>query len=241
MSQVGKIYSLIPKIMSEVGAIEKGRKNTQQNYSFRGIDDVYAAMQAPLSRHGVFYTPTVLEQMREEREGRSGGNLIYTVLKVQFRFFADDGSFVDAVTVGEAMDSGDKSANKAMSAALKYAILQIFCIPTEDDNDTENHSPEVKPRIQAAPAAKDVQKPKSRAIAPKKADEPAKEPRPREALNAELMKLYRPYLAAYPETRFIELLQTRYGVGETRLMTVEQIENLLSFMGERLQSAAGGA
>lgn len=42
--------------------------------------------------------------------------------------------------IGEAMDSGDKSCNKAMSAAQKYAFLQIFCIPTEEPKDTENET-----------------------------------------------------------------------------------------------------
>ena len=36
--------------------------------------------------------------------------------------------------------------NKAMSTAYKYALMQIFCIPTEDDKDTENSSPEPKPK-----------------------------------------------------------------------------------------------
>jgi hypothetical protein len=98
------------------------------------------------AKHGLFVVPTVLERIREERKtvkdnGREGV-LIYTTLTVRHTFTADDGSFVEAVTIGEAMDSGDKSSNKAMSAAMKYALLEVFCVPTEDDNDTENHSHE---------------------------------------------------------------------------------------------------
>jgi hypothetical protein len=44
------------------------------------------------------------------------------------------------------MDSGDKASNKAASAALKYALLQLFMIPTEEEKDTEFQSPEVKPK-----------------------------------------------------------------------------------------------
>lgn len=147
--KAGQIYELIPKIMADVGAIGKDRQNQQQGYRFRGIDDVYNAMQGPLARHGVFYVPKVLKRDREERQGRSGGVLIYTTLEVQFTFYAPDGSSIEAVTVGEAMDSGDKSSNKAMSAALKYALLELFCIPTEEDNDTENNSPQPAPKRQA--------------------------------------------------------------------------------------------
>jgi hypothetical protein len=69
---------------------------------------------------------------------------------MRFQFFADDGSSVSVTTIGEGMDSGDKSSNKAMSAALKYALVQMFCIPTADDKDSENDSHEV------APAKKDI-------------------------------------------------------------------------------------
>lgn len=62
--------------------------------------------------------------------------------------------------------------------------------------------------------------------------------RSREQLNRVLMNLYRPYLTKFPETRFVELLQTRYNVGETRLMTLEQIEDLVSYMEQQLSSAA---
>jgi hypothetical protein len=32
------IHELMPKVMADIGAIGKGERNTQQNYSFRGID-----------------------------------------------------------------------------------------------------------------------------------------------------------------------------------------------------------
>lgn len=138
-----EIYRVIPKIMAEVGAIEKGRNNKQQDYRFRGIDDVYFALQPLLAKHGVFYAPRVTKESRTEKSSRNGGTLFYTILTMDFTFYAVDGSSFVCTTVGEAMDSGDKSTNKAMSAALKYALLQVFCIPTEEPKDSENDSPEV--------------------------------------------------------------------------------------------------
>jgi hypothetical protein len=144
----GAIYGLIPQAMMRVGAIEKNRKNPQQGYNFRGIDDVYSAVHGIFAELGIFCAPTVLDKAREERTTAKGTALIYTILTVQHRFYAYDGSFVDVVTVGEAMDSGDKSANKAMSAAMKYAVIELLAIPTEADNDTENHSHEVQTKAQ---------------------------------------------------------------------------------------------
>lgn len=141
-----QIYQLIPKVMADVGAIEKARRNEQQKYYFRGIDDVLAAFQPVLAKHQVFYVPEVLEKQVTERESASNRTLIYTTLTVAYTFYAPDGSNIRAVVVGEAMDSGDKSSNKAMSAALKYALLQIFCVPTEANEDADAQSHELKPR-----------------------------------------------------------------------------------------------
>ena len=144
------IFNAIPKIMAEVGAIEKTRTNTQgSGYKFRGIDDVYAALHPVLVKNNVFFVPSVLESIREERISKAGGNLIYTILKVKYTFYAEDGSSFECITAGEAMDSGDKSCNKAMSAALKYALFQVFCIPTEEEKDTEYNTPEVLPKAVA--------------------------------------------------------------------------------------------
>ncbi len=152
MNEAGLIYQAITKVMAAVGAIEKGRRNTQQNYAFRGIDDVFLAFQRPLAENGVFYVPEVLDKVINERPTKSGGVMIYTVLTVAYTFYASDGSHVRAVVQGEAMDSGDKSSNKAMSAALKYALLQIFCVPVEqEDADQETH--ELAGQTQPKPTA----------------------------------------------------------------------------------------
>ena len=62
--------------------------------------------------------------------------------------------------------------------------------------------------------------------------------RPREELNRILMNLYLPYLNQFPDTQFAKLLQERYTVAETRLMSVEQLEDLVLFMEAKLQSVA---
>ncbi len=63
-------------------------------------------------------------------------------------------------------------------------------------------------------------------------------PRRREELNRVLMNLYRPYLTRFPQTQFADLLQERYNVGETRLMSIEQLEDLIQLMEAKLKSVA---
>lgn len=139
----GEIYSRINAVMQDVGAIGKDSRNTQQGYNFRGIDDVYNELHAILAKRGVFTVPTVLEERSEERTTKAGTTLIYRVLRIQYEFFAVDGSSVTAVLMGEGMDSGDKASNKAQAVAHKYALLQVFAIPTQEPKDPENDSPEI--------------------------------------------------------------------------------------------------
>ena len=145
------IYQRIPAIMEDIDAIKKGRSNSQQNYKFRGIDDVYNELHNLLAKHKVFTMPEVLEERSEERSSRSGGALIYRILKMRYSFFTEDGSCVQAVVIGEGMDSGDKASNKAMAVAHKYALLQVFTIPTEESKDPENESPAVLPKSRERP------------------------------------------------------------------------------------------
>lgn len=136
------IYKAISKVMAEVGAIGKDKRNQQQGFQYRGIDDVMNALYPVLSKHGLFLTPEVLEHHREERQTARGGNLIYSILKVRYTMYAEDGSNVSATVIGEGMDSADKSSNKAMSVAMKYAMFQLFCIPTEEMVDPDAYTPE---------------------------------------------------------------------------------------------------
>ena len=138
----GLIYGQISKIMKDCPAIGKNNVNQQQRFNYRSIDDVMNALQNILPKYGVFYVPEVLESSREERQTKTGGNLIYSVLKVKYTFYAEDGSHVSAVVQSEGMDSADKSSNKAMSAACKYALFQVFNIPTVEMIDPDAETPE---------------------------------------------------------------------------------------------------
>lgn len=136
----GKIYAAINAVMNDVGAVGKNDVNNFDKYKFRGIDAVMNALSPAMVKNHVFVTPEVLESSREERTNKNGGLMIYSVVKVKYTFYTDDGSNVVAVVIGEAMDRSDKSTNKAMSAAFKYACFQTFCIPTEEMQDADKES-----------------------------------------------------------------------------------------------------
>lgn len=149
--KVPMIYSAICGVMEDIGVVGKDNYNKTQGFKYRGIDAVMNSLNPAMIKHKVFCTPEVIEQSREERTTSKGGSLIYSVCRMRYRFYTTDGSFIDAVVVGEGMDSGDKATNKAMSVAFKYACFQTFCIPTEnlmDDPDSE--TPDESKRKQSA-------------------------------------------------------------------------------------------
>lgn len=154
MAEIAKkmnIYEAISRCMEEIGAVGKDAFNKQQGFKYRGIDAVMNAINPALTKNHVFIVPEVLDQSREERTTKSGGALIYSVCRIKYTFYAEDGSCIEAVTVGEGMDSGDKATNKAMAIAFKYACFQVFCIPTEEmkDPDEETQDP-AKPQFNPA-------------------------------------------------------------------------------------------
>lgn len=142
---MGEVYKAIAAVQGELAhtGISKSRKNQQQGYAFRGIDDVYAALSPLLSKHKLCVIPRVLEREVVERPSQRGGVLFNVTVKAEFDFVsAEDGTSHTVCTFGEAMDSADKATNKAMSAAYKYAAFMTFAIPTEGDNDADANTPE---------------------------------------------------------------------------------------------------
>ena len=134
------VYTAIAEVTGKLAktGISKDRKNTQQGYKFRGIDDVYNALSSELATAKLCLLPRVTGRLVTERETKNGGVLFYVVVEVDFDLVsAVDGSAHTVHVIGEAMDSADKATNKAMSAAYKYMAMQVFCIPTEGDNDAD--------------------------------------------------------------------------------------------------------
>lgn len=234
MAESPMIYELMSKVMADIGFIAKGRKNIQQGYAFRGIDDVFSALQPALIKHGVFYVPEVLRSDQIERETAKGGRLIYTTLLVAYTFYAPDGSSVHTVVVGEAMDSGDKSSNKAMSAALKYAVLQIFCVPTHETPDADYDSPPPSKSAQKA-VQKSGKLAQEHIVDKQTPEQEERDKRVRHILEAcGLLK----DCDAQKLTTFVN---TRFGVeGGINSLSNEQVRELQQIMNSRVDKANAG-
>jgi hypothetical protein len=139
-----KVYSAINAVAAELArtGIGKLQTNQQEQYQFRGIDDVYNRLSPALAAHKLCILPRVQERVCAERNGDQGAVLISVSVKVAFDLVsAEDGSVHVIESYGEALDGGDKATSKAITAAFKYAVLQTFCIPVAgtEDADSSTH------------------------------------------------------------------------------------------------------
>jgi hypothetical protein len=140
-----EVYKAISAILGEMAhqGIAKGSKNKSQGWQFRGIDAVYSALAPLLAKYELLILPRISNRTVCEKLTKNGGTVFYVTVDAEFDFVsAKDGSKHTVKTIGEAMDSGDKATNKAMSIALKYAAFQAFFIPTEatmSDADKETY------------------------------------------------------------------------------------------------------
>lgn len=145
-SASGEIYKAIPKIMEELESVGKNKKTDASlgGYAFRSIDDVYFACQKVMAKNKVFTTSTPIERVDTERKTSTGKLMYHSRIKIRFKFSASDGSHVYHIMDGEGMDTGDKTSNKCYAIAHKYALCQVFVIPTKDIDDPDKTRPEVE-------------------------------------------------------------------------------------------------
>jgi hypothetical protein len=141
-----KIYEALNSIMSAIEPIAKNKRNTQQNYNFRGVDDVYAVLNPMLVANKVVITFETLSHQLNQFESKSGGALFRAIVEVKYILVhTEDNSSIEVIIFGEGMDSGDKATPKAYSVAYKYMAFQLFCIPVDTVADVENDHHEVTP------------------------------------------------------------------------------------------------
>jgi len=135
--------------LAEVG-IKKNQRNKDQGFEFRGIDDVYNTLAPLLAKNSLVVIPRVTSRtVTQYTTGR--GTLMFNVAVIVRYEIASaiDGSRTFAIAPGEASDSGDKATNKAMSAAYKYMMFQLFCIPIDVlDADASTPPEAVNPNYQ---------------------------------------------------------------------------------------------
>lgn len=136
MADKPTIYEALNAVSNDVTFIGKNNKNTHQGFNFRGIDDVMNTFGPSLRRHGVIAIPRVVSAKHGEKQTRN--SVAKTVdLIVEYIFYGPAGDSITSSVAAESFDSGDKATAKAMSAAMRTAFLQVFCLPTNEPDPDE--------------------------------------------------------------------------------------------------------
>jgi hypothetical protein len=139
MRTIFKALNAVQSELAQLG-IGKNQRNDFDKYQYRGIDDVLNALAPILARNGVLIVPSVVEKELRQVATQKGGMMNFATLRVDYTMYDSEGDSITHTAYGEAMDRGDKSINKAMTAAYKYFVFQAFCVPlVGHDADSESH------------------------------------------------------------------------------------------------------
>lgn len=124
--------------MADLRVLPKGEKfnGGGTSYSFRGVDSTINAVGPLLRRYGIVGpVPNVTEVIYETVPvGKDRNPTGFARVKVRYEFYGPQGDVLACSVPGEAMDRGDKAIPKAMSVALRIALLQTLCLPTESED-----------------------------------------------------------------------------------------------------------
>lgn len=146
------IYERMATVLEELPSVGKDQKaqGFGANYKFRGIDDLYNALNPVLAKNKIFISPQILSHERTERDRKKDevvvGVTVVVLVRVNYKFYTTDGSFIECESIGEANDTSDKATSKALSMAMKYALFQTFCIATEDIEDADKTKEDLEPQ-----------------------------------------------------------------------------------------------
>lgn len=131
------IVQCLTDVMRDVKAVKKEGFNNFGHYNFRGIDDVLNAVGPVFQKHGVVPKPEVTDYRREAVKTTDGKVMTSVVLRMNVHFTGPANDVLTATVWGEAFDCGDKATTKAHSVALRTAILQTLCLPTQEPDPDE--------------------------------------------------------------------------------------------------------
>lgn len=153
MTEPPTIQQALAAVMADVRKVTKTGTNTAQHFNFRGIDAVLNHVGPALRDHKVVIRPEVTD-LRYERVVVGDRKAAVQVLAfVTYEFVGPAGDTLAAKVVGEAIDYGDKGVSKAMSVALRTALIQALALPTGDpepDTQTYQRATEPPPRRESA-------------------------------------------------------------------------------------------
>jgi hypothetical protein len=128
----------LAEVRRRICYIQKRGHNERFNYSYVTAADIAGAVGDALAELEVVIIPNLESISHENISPNPGYSDRLTRVVMTYTFM--DVNSAEELTVkmpGEGRDPGDKGPYKAMTGALKYALLQSFLIATGDDPEDE--------------------------------------------------------------------------------------------------------
>jgi hypothetical protein len=150
----GTLAQAIVNVMKEVKNIEKNLSVGEGKSSYKGVadKDVKHRVGEAMSQNGLCIIPIEIEPkvtierwVEETNYGPKTKQSVFTEVRTKYLLLHESGESMEIVGYGHGIDSQDKSAGKATTYAMKYALLYTFMVPTGTIDDTDAKHSEEQP------------------------------------------------------------------------------------------------
>lgn len=209
MSQSEMIGDLAKALSQAQGAIlgaYKDAKNPFYKSDYATLASVLDAIRGPLEEHGLAVVQTTY--LDGDRP------VLRTVL------MHSSGEWIDGFFPVLTDKPGPQGMGAGMTYARRFALSAMVGVSQIDldGEDATDRTPQFRDE-----KAVHIPTPGKKAAGD------------RERVNKKLMEMHKPFMTMYPLVHFKELLKAHYGVEETRLMTLEQLEDLIDYLEKELK------
>ena len=127
----------LAEVRRRIGYVQKRGHNERSDYSYVTAADIAGPVGDILAELGVVVIPSLEEISYEPASSRREATPMARVIMAYTFSDVDSGEEIVATAAGQGLDAGDKAPYKAMTGALKYALLQTFLLATGDDPEDE--------------------------------------------------------------------------------------------------------
>jgi hypothetical protein len=163
---IKELVDAIIKVMADVKGIEKNLTVGTGASSYKGVadKDVKNIVGESMEKNGLVIIPTGIDETTHieswDETGQYGTKKkqsVFTKVTTTYLLCHTSGEWCELKGYGHGVDSQDKSAGKATTYALKYALLYTFLVPTgkiDDADSVHSDTVELKPTI--TPVKKEI-------------------------------------------------------------------------------------
>lgn len=130
---IGKLTESVCAVVAERGYVQADAENKHFKYSYLSDEAVLQHVRGSMAKNGLMLVPNRVEHSTQN-------SIITTV--TTYVLAHTSGEWMEVQIVAQGQDKADKGPYKAATGALKYALRNVFLIPTGDDPEKAREAEE---------------------------------------------------------------------------------------------------